>query len=429
MTDPASGRGISRREFAKAAVAIGGASAFAACTEREQAPDIPTGPDDVSDYPERQHAWNEVLATDEHGNHVPPRHHVLVFLNVPGDGTPADEDREQVEAAFRNLERTYQRDAEGLLFTVGYSPAYFDRFDAELPDSVGLQEPRALTELEDPELDQQDVVVHLASDYAQVVIGAEEALVGNRDELNGVAIDDDVSGVLEKADRRTGFIGDGLPAENQDVAGIPDSEPVPEDAPLYMGFESGFEKNQASEDRVSIAEGPFAGGTTQQLSKIRLNLQQWYEQDSREHRVASMFCPAHAEEDRVEGTGENLGNDSGVGECAEDVMDDASESGVVGHAQKVARARDDDDSPIMLRRDFDSTDGGAAGLHFLSLQRSIADFVATRDAMTGDDIAEDTAVGTTTNNGIKRYMTVTRRGNFLLPPRSRRALPTPRPDA
>ncbi|GAA0678989.1 Tat pathway signal protein [Natronoarchaeum mannanilyticum] len=429
MTDPASGRGISRREFAKAAVAIGGASAFAACTERERAPDIPTGPDDVSGYPERQHAWNEVTATDEHGNDVPPRHHVLVFLNVPGDGTPDDEGREQVEAALRNLERTYRRDAEGLLFTVGYSPAYFDRFDAALPESVGLQEPRALTELEDPELDRQDVVVHLASDYAQVVIGAEEALVGNRDELNGVEITDDVSGVLEKADRRTGFIGDGLPAENQDVEGIPDSEPVPEDAPLYMGFESGFEKNQASEDRVSIAEGPFAGGTTQQLSKIRLNLQQWYEQDSREHRVASMFCPAHAEEDRVEGTGENLGNDSGVGDCAEDVMDDASESGVVGHAQKVARARDDDDSPIMLRRDFDSTDGGAAGLHFLSLQRSIADFVETREAMTGNDVAENTAVGTATNNGIKRYMTVTRRGNFLLPPRPHRSLPTPRPDA
>ncbi len=261
------------------------------------------------------------------------------------------------------------------------------------------------------------------------MIGAEEALLGNREELNGVAIEDDVNGVLEKVDRRTGFIGDGLPADNQDVAGIPDSEPVPEDAPLYMGFESGFEKNQASEDRVSIAEGPFAGGTTQQLSKIRLQLQQWYEQDSREHRVASMFCPAHAEEGRVEGTGENLGNDSGAGDCADDVMDDASESGVVGHAQKAARARDENDSPIMLRRDFDSTDDGVAGLHFLSLQRSIADFVETRRQMTGDDIAEDTAVGTTTNNGIKRYMTVTRRGNFLLPPRSQRALPTPRPGA
>jgi len=429
MTDPASERGISRREFAKAAVAIGGASAFAACTDREQAPDIPTGPDDLSSFPTRQHAWNDALATDEHGNDVPPRHHVLVFLNLRNGGTPDGDGREQVEAALRNLERTYQRDPEGLLFTVGYSPAYFDRFDADLPDSVGLQQPRALTELEDPELDQQDAVVHLASDYAQVVIGAEEALVGNREELNGVEITENVSGVLEKADRRTGFIGDGLPAENQDVAGIPDSEPVPEDSPLYMGFESGFEKNQASEDRVSIAEGPFAGGTTQQLSKIRLQLQQWYEQDSREHRVASMFCPAHAEEGRVEGTGENLGNESGVGECAEDVIEDASESGVVGHAQKAARARDENDSPIMLRRDFDSTDDGVAGLHFLSLQRSIADFVETRRQMTGDDIAEDTAVGTTTNNGIKRYMTVTRRGNFLLPPRSRRALPTPRPDA
>src|SRR6202000_1914696 len=37
--------------------------------------------------------------------------------------------------------------------------------------------------------------------------------------------------------------------------------------------------------------------------------------------------------------------------------------------------------PVILRRDFDTTDGGLAGLHFVSLQRSIADFVATRTAM------------------------------------------------
>lgn len=54
--------------------------------------------------------------------------------------------------------------------------------------------------------------------------------------------------------------------------------------------------------------------------------------------------------------------------------------GVIGHAQASARARHGG-KPLILRRDFDTTDGGLAGLHFVSLQGTIADFVATRTAM------------------------------------------------
>ena len=53
---------------------------------------------------------------------------------------------------------------------------------------------------------------------------------------------------------------------------------------------------------------------------------------------------------------------------------------MIGHAQTSARARRAG-RPIILRRDFDTTDGGQAGLHFVSLQRTIADFVTTRTAM------------------------------------------------
>jgi hypothetical protein len=356
-------------------------------------------------------------------------------LNYRGEGasgdraTPSDEERETVESAFRSLERAYRRGSDGLLFTVGYSPAYFDRFDADLPESVDLQKPRALAPFEDPELDQQDAVIHLASDHASVVLGAEQALFGEKSELNGVSVEADLSGVFEKVDRRTGFVGEGLPAENQDVNGIPDSEPVADDAPLFMGFKSGFRKNQASEDRVTIRDGPFAGGTTHQLSKIRLELEQWYQQDSRSQRVGKMFCPVHAEEDLVQGTGENLGDSAGMEErgCPAHAEDHARTKGMVGHSQKSARARDEDGSPLMIRRDFDSTDEGQASLHFVSIQRTISDFVDTREAMNGTDLAEGSAVGQKNNNGVLQYMTVLRRGNFLLPPRELRALPSPNP--
>jgi len=415
-------RGVSRREFVKAAVAIGGTAALSACLGRES-PDLPTG--EPASVPDRQHAWNDALPRDDHGNVRTPRHHVLVLLDYADEGTPTDAERETVSNALDGLERAYPWSNEGLLFTVGYSPAYFGRYDADL-DGVDLPQPEALAPFEDPALDEPDAIVHLASDYGSVALAAEEALLGERSTLNGVDVTG-FDGVLERADRRTGFIGAGLPAKNQDVEGIPDDEPVDEDAPLFMGFKSGFEKNQAGEDSVTIDAGAFAGGTTQHLSKIKLHLDQWYNQDSRSQRVAKMFCPAHAEDDRVEGVGENLGDGSQLGECPAHVEEDARTSGMVGHSQKTARARDEDDDPLLLRRDFDSTDGGEAGLHFLSLQGSIADFVDTREAMNGTDVSEDSTVGTRLNNGILQYMTVTRRGNYLLPPRARRALPRPNP--
>jgi hypothetical protein len=411
-------RGVPRREFLKAAVAIGGASALSACLDREGA-SIPSGVEDPSSLPARQHAWNASLSRDDAGNVVPPRHHVLLHLDYDGD--PA-EDRGTVEAALQSLERAYEWSNDGLLFTLGYSPAYFDALGAS-PAGVDLPRPEPLSDLEDPTLDEPAAVLHLASDHAQVVLEADEAMQGERETANGVEVEAALADVFSVADRRTGFVGEGLPADNQDVDGVPDSEPVDDDAPLYMGFKSDFAASQATEDRVTVDAGPFAGGTTQHVSHIDLDLRQWYEQDSREQREAKMFCPVHAEEDRIEGTGENLGTDPGLAD-APPAEQTAGKAGVVGHGQKLASVREDG-RPIILRRDFDSTDGGRAGVHFLSLQAAIADFVTTRDAMNADDVAEETAVGRRTNNGIRQYLSVTHRGNYLLPPRDLRALPTP----
>jgi hypothetical protein len=419
-----SDRGIPRRAFLRSAVAIGGASALAACLDRERV-DVPTGPDDPSTLPDRQHAWNAVSATDDHGNVLQPRHRILLAVDLPDDGTPSVADRETTERALRSLDRAYERSHEGLLFTVGYSPAYFERFDAALPDSVDLPSPEALAPFEDPDPDTPDAMVHLASDHASVVLGAEQALRGETETLNGVTVEAALTDVFEVVDRRTGFVGEGLPASHQDVDGVPDSDPVPEDAPLYMGFKSGFAKNQAGEDRVTIRDGPFAGGTTQHVSNLRLNLSQWYEQDGRFQRVGKMFCPAHAKTEAVEGVGDNLGDSSGMSDCPA-AADSAREDGMVGHSQKMVSARENDE-PLILRRDFDSTDGGHAGLHFVALQRRIEEFVATREAMNGTDLS-GAAVGERNNNGILQYIDVRTRGNFLVPPRRLRALPPANPE-
>lgn len=423
------GAGSTRRSFLRRAVAAGGATALAACADVEldgqptETRAVPRGPEDPSTLPERQHAWGEYLARDRFGNTRLPQHQAMVFLRYTGDGPTAAE-REAVEGAFRTLELAYQRGTggdqravahEGLLFVVGYAPRWFDRFDADLPASLDLPHPGTMIEELDGDAgaDDYDAVVHLASDLASVLLSAEGALTGDADRVNGVPVEGDLTAAFEVLERRTGFVGRGEPARKYDEDRIPD------DAPLSMGFKSGFTDNLATEDAVTIRSGPFAGGTTMQVSRLTHDLEAWYDRPEDE-RVELMFSPHHDPED-VGDVGENLTDDSGVVEDhTGDLQDQVDEHGAVGHGQKVAEARDDDFEPTILRRDFD--DNEAPGLHFDSWQRGIGEFVEVRRAMDAPDLDVDDP-----HSGILSVVEVEARGTYLMPPRSLRALPRPRP--
>ncbi len=419
---------LSRRDFVMGAVALGGTSGLDLLDDVTVAT-APSGTNQPATLPERQHAWNASLSQDAHGNHVLPRHHVLLFLKYEGE-VPTATERETVESTLRSLERAYEWSNEGVLFTIGYSPYYFERFEwVYMPSYVDLPEPTTLSPFEDPEFDQHDALVHLASDNPKALVRAEEAVRGRRSTVNDVELTADFSGVFRVADRRTGFVGAGLPAKNQDVKGIPDGAPIPEQAPLFTGFKSNFRQNQASEDAITIPQGQFAGGTTQHVSKLSLDLIDWYGEDNHDDRVAKMFSPTHANNALVGNVGEKLTDSSGLtDEIIANTEKHARELGRVGHAQKTARARNADDTPLLLRRDFDSTDGDRAGVHFVSLQQGIGDFRYTREHMNGVDLAENTPLSEREGNGILDLFTVERRGNFLLPPRSLRALPPSHPD-
>jgi dye decolorizing peroxidase len=413
MSEPQ--RDLPRRAYLRKLVAVGGTAALAACLdEQEGASDdgVPKG--DPDERPARQHAWNAALDQDDHSNHLPPEHHVLVGLNLASDPDAADS--ETVESALRTLEDAYAYDSEGLLFTVGYAPSYFEAVGAESP----IPEPAALTSLEDPEFDTADAMIHLASDSPDAVLEAEEALFGEVSAPNGVEMSATLSGVFERAQRRTGFVGEGLPAEFADeVGGVPDE--MPEDAPFFIGFKSGFTSSQAPEERVTIQDGPYAGGTTTHVETLDMQLRTWFEQDDHWLRVAQLFSPEHAEQELVGDIGEKLGAATGAAEVADETERHARERGVVGHAQKAARARDEDGTPPLLRRDFNTTDREIPGLHFLAHQRTIDDFARARKAMAGEDL--DGGVGQRHNNGLLQYVFTVSRGNYLVPAREQRALP------
>ena len=222
--------------------------------------------------PERQYAWTATLAHDPDSNPIAPRFDRLLFFDVKRSPTPSD--ARLLEAALRTLERRYVWAPGGLLFTAGWGAPYFERV-LSIPSPIPRA--RALSDFELPALDDRDLCLHLACDDQQRLVSVEAALVHGAP-LPGADGPLDISGALTWQETRTGFVGAGLPAAHQDVDGIPPGRPVPSTSPLFMGFKSGLRRNQAGEDDVAIPSGPFAQGTTMQVSYMRLRLESWYGQ-------------------------------------------------------------------------------------------------------------------------------------------------------
>lgn len=387
---------LTRRRFlaGAAAVAVGGA---AAADRLEAAAAGAASPGSAAVPADGQHRWDATLTRDAHGNAVSPRHDRLLLFDLRRDPTRAD--RTALEAALQALERRFPHGPQGLLLTVGWGPRYFHRL--RVPSPVPVPEPLSSFEL--PTLDAYEICVHLAADDEARLADAQTVLLAR------------TRAFLDHRETRTGFTGAGLPAAHQDVGGIPSGRPVGKAAPLYMGFKSGYRKNQASEEDVTIASGPFAGGTTMHVSRMRLRLDSWYALDERE-RVARMFAPQVTPKQVPRFTTDAPSDPAGLDRAA-------SRDGVVGHSQSSARARRNG-KPLILRRDFDTADGGEAGLHFVSLQRTIADFVTTRKAMNAARAAFlNPEITPTDNNGINEFIFVTHRANYVLPPRRLRAFP------
>ncbi|MFC7203177.1 hypothetical protein ACFQJC_06600 [Haloferax namakaokahaiae] len=430
-------RGLSRRALVRSALAIGGMSALAACQEAEQSPDAetpdppeyPRGTEDRSVLPDRQHAWDDYLVNSVHGTVTQSQHQLLLGLSYEGSMPPSEEERRQVEDALRLLERAFQWGSgpntsgsinNGLLFLVGYAPRYLEQVGIDLPE---LQTPETVLEElgEDPSLAADfDALLLLDSDYASILLAAEEALFGGKERLNGVAVDSRLSGVFQVVERRTGVLGKGQPTKEIG------HEDIPEEAPLSMGFRAGFDNSLPPEDTATFSEGPFAGGTTLSVSRIRTSLDDWYDQ-SHEQRTKEMYCPAH-DYDNVGDIGDRMGNHSGITEENVSNMEElAAEHGIVGHAQKVATARDENFQTQILRRSegvaTDDVEGST--FNFSSIQTDTRKFVAVRKAMNVEEYDLDTDVPDD-KHGIVDYLGTLSRSTYLVPPRAERALPSRR---
>lgn len=409
-------RALSRRGFlvGASALAAGGVAsgigAHRASAITTPVPTVALGTQPAG-LPARQHAWGATLPVDKVGDKISPRFDRLLFFDVKPGPTPAS--AVLLEAALRTLERSYRWGPSGLLFTVGWGPAYFERvlgISSPIPAAMGL------SRAESPAIDDYHLCLHFASDDEERLAAVEAALVDGTPLPGADAGTLAISAALIWRETRTGFTGKGLPAARQKVRGIPSDHPVPRQSPLFMGFKSGLRKNQATEDSVTIARGPFAEGTTMQVSYMRLRLDGWYGKLDERERVARMYSP--------ETTPEQVKHLSADAASEPKLVDQAARRyGVIGHAQTSARARRHG-QPLIIRRDFNTIDGGYAGLHFVSVQRSIADFVITRNAMNAPGAhLENRAITDTRNNGINEFIKVLKRANYILPSRANRSFP------
>lgn len=358
--------------------------------------------------PTRQFAQADFLPTDAAGNDLQPRYRRVLLLTLTTETSTAA--AETVERGMRSLEAAFDWRSDGLFHILAWGTRYVDSADRNAP----ISEPQVLSRTDDPDLLSFDAALVLESDVPSHLTAVENAHFGSADTLNGVAVEAPLGDVFTVAQRRTGFLGEGLPARHADVEGIP-TDALSTADPTFMGFFSDRQGTQASEDRVAIDDGPFEDGTTLHVAHLTQNLDTWWEGLDDPERIARMFSPEFDSAD-VEGFGANV-------PFSDAVRDHAREFDVVGHHEKVAQVRRDGE-PLLLRRDFNTTDGGHAGVHFLSLQRRLAQFRRTRRAMNGWYVRDDSdAITDRKNNGILRFIDVQSRANFYIPPRHHRAFP------
>lgn len=417
----ADGPGFTRRRFIAGAslltaggIASGGLAAGAAVNDADARDAAGTlapvaMPAANPGLPSRQFAWGATLRTDKYGNTIAPSHDRLLLFDVIGRPTPAH--ARLLESRLRVLENHFRWGPNGLLFTVAWGPAYFELIGAHAP----IPQAKALSDFELPAIDHYHLCLHLACDSDERLREVEAALVHGAP-LAGFSGDLSLASILRWRETRTGFTGPGLPAAHQKVGGIPHGNPVSRSTPLFMGFKSNLKRNQATEDDVAILDGPWAGGTTMHVSYMRLRLDSWYHDLGDRGRVARMYAPQVSPQQAAHFTTDAASDPKLLGQAIR-------RYGVVGHAQTSARARRHG-RPIILRRDFNTVDGGQAGLHFVAVQRTIDDFVKTRTAMNASSAQlENPAIGATVNNGINEYIFVLKRANYIIPARADRSFP------
>lgn len=328
-------------------------------------------------------------------------------------------------------------------------------------------------------IEKNDVLFVFRSDRLGNIQDAISFLKGS-DRLHGKAVSSPAfRGLFTFTSMRTMFLQIGLPLAIAQQNNLPFAARMNPQSPMWMGFgdqqvsASGpaaittFQGNASARLTNATSQSYFADGAIHHLSHVIQDLQQWYADDEPyTERVQYMFrsCPfpsrGNVDQFAASGGPAWLANDStnflqsrkmGVSEATltaanpntfndpQDKGNAATTEPRMGHLPALQQSsRASDGTPLHIRTDgpgFDSMDV-PDGSNQPKLQFSIyvptADFFRTmrinqaalkfQQAEEGFGGSPDGTVEAE-DNGLERFLTATRRQNFLIPPRQHRAFP------
>jgi hypothetical protein len=387
---------------------------------------------------------------------IPPVWNLVITATLTR--APGLREQQRLEAALRAVEGAYPYSPAGVFALVAYGLPYFrayihpDLFAAHLPRmaiadaapvTVDASAAPALLDAvrfaSDPPatlLEANDVVFHLRSDVLDHLHDVQRALFGRSGTLAGQPTHAaDIADLFHVTSVRTGFVGAGMPRRMAQQTHLKVATQIPPAAPLFMGFTSTQQMGEGKEVAVSFdgKRDPllqplttarpgdyFAGGTALHVSHMFEDLDAWYAL-SYDERAARMFhLNAVTTPGRI--TVETHWLNPNTTEI------DARQNQVIGHNEAIQRgSRSAEGQALQLRVDFNTMDAmdtaaPAPGLHFLAFTPGSQIFHQSRQAMDATDLAGRYGIPPHAN-GINAFLHVTRRQNFLVPPRAHRAFP------
>lgn len=400
-----------------------------------------------------------------------------VFLTAQLKRAPTKTDQQNLANALNTIEATYPFSPSGVFTFISYGLPYFNRLTSSV---VSANMPRLLSDnsrfaLEEAvpgptdvspqnpgitkqtfnvpvSIESNDVLFTIRSDSMANIKSVVAWLKGSNS-LNGQSVPSPQFKTLFKfTSSRLMFMQKGMPYTVAKKHTLPYLGFMNPHSPMWLGFSDGqvagngpatittFQGNSSATFTTAKAGDYFYDGSIQHLSHLILDLNQFYSTtEPYVERCQYMFrsnpVPSMGNSNQFskgggptflantfQGTGDALANAEG-----NNTLQNEHRLGHLTALQRSSRAADS--TPIHIRMDgpgFDALDvpdgSQQPKLQFTIFMPTAAFFATLRINQASLDLAKQYSVPDN-HNGIERFLTATRRQNFLVPPRAHRAFP------
>ncbi len=401
-----------------------------------------------------------------------------LFLTAQLTRPPTKQDQQVLSHALDTIEATYPFSPTGVFTFVSYGLPYFRRLSSQLvdayiprlltdhtrlaleeavpsPTDVSPQNPRISKQTYNipVTIERNDILFTLRSDSLTHLQAVSAWLQGNSKTLNGQKMASPVSRSLFKfTSSRLEFAQMGLPRSIANANSLPYADRIHPHSPMWMGFAdqqvngSGptvittFQGNATARFTDTKPGDYFFNGSIQHLSHVILDLNQFYaSSEPFIERCQYMFrsnpIPSIGNADQfTNGGGPAFLNN--VYQGVDDALNNAKAVGTFQHTHRMGHltalqrsSRATDGTPIHIRMDgpgFDTMDvpdgSSQPKLQFTIFVPTAHFFTEMRRNQAALDLVQAHQVQSD-DNGLERFITATRRQNFLVPPRAHRAFP------